>query len=255
MNNRRDNLVNYLKENGKTDVNELAVIFNTSGTTIRTDLRCLEKEGVVVRRYGSAEACVSSPVAKAEDIAMDEKKTLNLATKIRIAKKAAELVNDGDSIILDCGSTTLQMIPELENIISLTLMTNSLHMINAVADLGSEHTMIMPGGSFRKKSASFHGSLAESAFNKFSFDKLFIGADGFDSIQGCTTFNEAYQVSRAMCKSANEIIVVMDSSKFGRRSPNIVVPIDKIDVVITDTKLSKENLTSLEEKGIIVYQV
>jgi len=255
MNNRRDSLVNYLKENGKTDVNELAVIFNTSGTTIRTDLRRLEKEGVVARRYGSAEACIPPTVAKAEDIAMDEKKTLNLATKIRIAKKAAELVNDGDSIILDCGSTTLQMIPELENIISLTLMTNSLHMINAVADLGSEHTMIMPGGSFRKKSASFHGSLAESAFSKFSFDKLFIGADGFDSIQGCTTFNEAYQVSRAMCKSANKIIVVMDSSKFGRRSPNIVVPIDKIDVVITDTNLSEENLTSLEEKGITVYQV
>ncbi len=254
MNNRRDRLVNYLRENGKTAVNELAKVFDTSGATIRSDLRSLEQEGLIVRRYGSAEACLPS-VVKTEDIAMDEKKTINLDIKMRIAKKAAELVNDGDSIILDCGSTTLQMIPELKNIRSLTLMTNSLDIVNAMADLDSEHTVIMPGGTFRKKSSSFHGSLAEQAFSQFSFDKLFIGADGFDAVQGCTTFIEAYQVSQAMCQSANKIIVVLDSSKFGRKSPNVVVPIDKIDVVITDTDLSEEDLARLEDKGITVYQV
>jgi DeoR family glucitol operon repressor len=186
---------------------------------------------------------------------MDEKKTLNLDVKVRIAKQAAELVNDGDSIILDCGSTTLQMIPELENHMSLTLMTNSMDIVNAMADLDSDHTVIMPGGTFRKKSSSFHGSLAERAFSQFSFDKLFIGADGFDAVQGCTTFIEAYQVSQAMCQSANKIIVVLDSSKFGRKSPNIVVPIDKIDVLITDTNIGEEVLGHLEDKGITVYQV
>ncbi|HEY5716208.1 MAG TPA: DNA-binding transcriptional repressor [Psychromonas sp.] len=253
MNNRRDRLVNYLRDNGKTAVNELAKLFDTSGATIRSDLRSLEEEGVVVRRYGSAEACF--PSLAAEDIAMDEKKTINLDVKVRIAKKAVELVNDGDSIILDCGSTTLQMIPELEKIRSLTLMTNSLDIVNAMADLDSEHTIIMPGGTFRKKSSSFHGSLAEKAFSQFSFDKLFIGADGFDPVQGCTTFIEAYQVSQAMCQSANRIIVVLDSSKFGRKSPNVVVPIDKIDVVITDTNIHSEDLARLEEKGITVYLV
>ena len=253
MNNRRDRLVNYLKEHGKTAVNELAEVFETSGATIRSDLRSLEQEGLVVRRYGSAEACLPS-VVTTEDT-MDAKKTLNLDIKVRIAKKAVELINDGDSIILDCGSTTLQMIPQLENIMSLTLMTNSLDIVNAMASLDSDHTVIMPGGTFRKKSASFHGSLAERAFSQFSFDKLFIGADGFDMEQGCTTFIEAYQVSQAMCQSANKIIVVLDSSKFGRRSPNVVVPIDKIDVVITDTNISKEDLDSLEEKGITVYLV
>jgi DeoR family glucitol operon repressor len=253
MNNRRDRLVDYLRENGKTAVNELAEVFDTSGATIRSDLRSLEQEGLVVRRYGSAEACFPSAVST-ED-AMDEKKTLNLDVKIKIARKATELVNDGDSIILDCGSTTLQMIPELKNIMSLTLMTNSLDIVNAIASLDSDHTVIMPGGTFRKKSASFHGTLAERAFSQFSFDKLFIGADGFDMEQGCTTFIEAYQVSQAMCQSANKIIVVLDSSKFGRKSPNVVVPIDKIDVVITDTNISKEDLDCLEEKGITVYLV
>ncbi len=251
---RRSSLVAYLKENGKTAVNDLAEIFNTSGATIRSDLRLLEQEGCVVRRYGSAEACFPPP-AISDDIAMTEKKTLNLDKKVRIARKAVELVNDGDSIILDCGSTTLQMIPELEKVMSLTLMTNSLDIVNAMADLDSEHTVIMPGGTFRKKSASFHGRLAENAFSHFSFDKLFIGADGFDLVHGCTTYIEAYQVSEAMCQSANQVIVVLDSSKFGRRSPNVVVPIEKIDVVVTDTDLSQRDYDALVEKGITVYLV
>ena len=251
---RRSELVAYLKENGKTAVNDLADIFETSGATIRSDLRLLEQEGSVVRRYGSAEACLPAAVTSA-DIAMNEKKTLNLDKKIRIAKKAAELVNDGDSITLDCGSTTLQMIPELDKVMSLTLMTNSLDIVNAMADLDSDHTVIMPGGTFRKKSASFHGRLAENAFSHFSLDKLFIGADGFDVVHGCTTYNEAYRVSEAMCQSANQIIVVLDSSKFGRRSPNVVVPIEKIDAVVTDTDLNQKDHDALIESGITVYPV
>ncbi len=247
-------LVTYLKENGKTAVNDLAVMFDTSGATIRSDLRLLEQQGSVIRRYGSAEACIPTPVMN-NDIGINEKKTLNLEKKIRIAQKAVELINDGDSITLDCGSTTLQMVPELKKIMSLTLMTNSLDIVNAVADSESEHTVIMPGGTFRKNSASFHGTLAESAFSYFSFDKLFIGADGFDLVHGCTTYNEAYRVSQAMCQSANQIIIVLDSSKFGRRSPNIVVPIEKIDVVVTDSDLKTETYEALLAQGITVYLV
>ncbi|MGF1868408.1 glucitol operon DNA-binding transcriptional repressor SrlR [Photobacterium indicum] len=254
INDRRSDLVSYLQENGKTAVNELAVIFETSGATIRTDLRKLEQEGLIARRYGSAEACFP-PIAIVEDIAMDEKKTLNLDKKTRIAKRAAELVADGDSIILDCGSTTLQMVPELEKVTSLTLMTNSIDILNAMNELDSEHTVIMPGGTYRKKSASFHGSLAESAFSQFSFDKLFIGADGFDLVQGCTTYIEAYQVSQAMCQSAKQIIAILDSSKFGRKSPNVVVPIDLVNIIITDRDIAENDLKDLESKGITVYQV
>ncbi|MGI2788691.1 glucitol operon DNA-binding transcriptional repressor SrlR [Vibrio fluvialis] len=254
---RQSQLVSYLQKNGKTAVNDLASIFQTSGATIRSDLRALEEKGIVARRYGSAEAVSSNgaTISTSEEIAMDEKKTLNLDKKIRIAKKAAQLVRDGDSIILDCGSTTLQMVPEFDEIMSLTLMTNSLDIVHAMNELNSEHTVIMPGGTYRKRSASFHGSLAESAFSHFTFDKLFIGADGFDLTQGCTTFNEAYQVSQAMCKSAKQIIVVLDSSKFGRRSPNVVVPLDLVDIVVTDTDLSTEHLDGLKSKGITVYQV
>ena len=254
---RQSQLVSYLQQHGKTAVNDLASIFHTSGATIRSDLRALEEKNIVARRYGSAEAISNNVTSSivSEDIGIDEKTTLNLDKKIRIAKKASELVDDGDSIILDCGSTTLQMVSEFDKLISLTLMTNSMHIVQAMDELNSEHTVIMPGGTFRKRSASFHGSLAESAFSHFTFDKLFIGADGFDLEQGCTTYNDAYQVSQAMCKSANQIIAVIDSSKFGRKSPNIVVPLDLVDIIITDSDLPEEFVKGLTNNGITVYLV
>ena len=86
-------------------------------------------------------------------------------------------------------------------------------------------------------------------------DKLFIGADGFDVEQGITTFNEAYQVSQAMCQSAKKIIVVTDSCKFGQRTPNVVVPIDKIDIIITDPGISDADRQALERQGIEILLV
>lgn len=249
---RREQLVHYLRQHGKTSVNELAGHFNITGATVRTDLRELEKANLVIRRYGGAEAQVTPTT---EDRTMDEKTSFNLSIKQQLGKVAADLVNDGESIILDNGSTTLQMVPWLIDKVALTVMTNSLHIMNEVASLGSNINLLMPGGNFRKHSASFHGNLAEEAFSKFTFDKLFIGADGFDVDQGTTTFNEAYQVSQAMCQSARHIIVITDSSKFGRKTPNIVVPIEKIDVLITDSGIKSSDRITLEKKGIEIIVV
>ncbi|OOF22110.1 transcriptional regulator [Salinivibrio sp. IB574] len=245
---RRERLLEFLKANGKTSVNQLASTFDTSGATIRSDLRSLEEDGLVIRRYGAAEAA-TFPHSN-EDWPMDIKQTLNLEHKSLIAQTASGLVQDGESIILDCGSTTLQMVSHLQHVLELTIMTNSIHIVNAIAELESQHTVLMPGGTYRHKSASFHGALAEQAFQKFSFDKLFIGADGFDLTQGTTTYNEAYQVSQAMCQAAGTIIVVTDSSKFGRRSPNVVVPINQIDVLITDAGIDPEHVKTLTQQGI-----
>ncbi len=249
---RRDMLVRYLREHGRTTVNDLAAHFNITGATVRSDLRYLEQSNQVTRRYGGAEA-VTQPVA--EDRTMDEKTALNQNIKQRIGAKAASLVHDGDSIILDNGSTTLQMVPWLIERVALTVMTNSLLIINEAVARDSNMTLLMPGGTYRKRSSSFHGGLAEQAFRAYTFDKLFIGADGFDIEQGTTTFNEAYQVSQSMCQAAKQIIVVTDSSKFGRKTPNVVVPIDKIDIVITDAGISDADKAVLEQRGIRVLLV
>ena len=111
------------------------------------------------------------------------------------------------------------MVPMLSRFNNITVMTNSLHIVNALSELDNEQTIPMPGGTFRKNRPLFTAQLAENAFEQFSFDRLFMGTDGIDLIAGVTTFNEVYTVSKAMCNAAREVILMADSSKFGRKVP------------------------------------
>lgn len=241
-------ILDYLQIHGKTPVDQLAAHFNTTGTTIRKDLTALEEEQKVLRTYGSV---VLVNNEQEGDLPIINKANINLETKKQIAKIAVSLLQEGDSIILDAGSTVLQMIPFLQ-LKHLTIMTNSLHIINSLVTLDKSYEILMCGGTYRAKSGSLHGILAESTFDKFSFDKLFIGADGFDLELGSTTFNEVHGVSKAMSNAATRIILLMDSSKFNRRSPNIVCPIEKIDVIITDKGIDPKIHNALIKKGIQV---
>lgn len=244
-------ILDYLQSHGKTPVDQLAAYFSTTGTTIRKDLTALEADKKVLRTYGSVVLVENEKEADTE-LPITNKTLINLSQKKKIAKAAVKLLKDGDSLIIDSGSTVLQMIPLLSELNNLTIMTNSLHIINSLVSLEKEHELLMCGGTYRARSASFHGILAESTFEKFSFDKLFIGTDGFDLELGLTTFNEVHGVSKAMTNAAREIIVLADSTKFGRRSPNIVCPLDKIDIVITDKGLDKTIHQALLDKGIQV---
>ena len=249
---RQQAILDYLQIHGKTPVDQLAVHFSTTGTTIRKDLTVLEEENKVLRSYGSV-VLIGNDEA---ELPIANKANINLDIKRKIAYAAVELLKDGDSMIMDSGSTVLQMIPFLSKLENLTVMTNSLHIINALTNLDRDYELLMCGGTYRSKSASFHGILAESTFDKFSFDKLFIGTDGFDLNVGLTTFNEVHGVSKAMCNAAKEIIVLTDSSKFSRRSPNVVCPLEKISVIITDKGIPQDVYNTLtEEKNIKVILV
>ena len=249
---RQQAILDYLQIHGKTPVDQLAVHFSTTGTTIRKDLTVLEEENKVLRTYGSV-VLIGNDEA---ELPIANKANINLDIKRKIAYAAVELLKDGDSMIMDSGSTVLQMIPFLSKLENLTVMTNSLHIINALTNLDRDYELLMCGGTYRSKSASFHGIFAESTFDKFSFDKLFIGTDGFDLNVGLTTFNEVHGVSKAMCNAAKEIIVLTDSSKFSRRSPNVVCPLEKISVIITDKGIPQDVYNTLtKEKNIKVILV
>lgn len=244
---RQDAIVAFLQKHGKTAVGDLVDHFETTGTTIRKDLSELEKRNEVIRTYGGVMLSHEE-----DDQPLDRKTHINTEKKRLIAEAAAKFIQDGDSLILDAGSTVLQLVNYLKQFNNITVMTNSLHIVNALSELDGDQTILMPGGTLRKKSSSFHGSLAESAFRFFNFDKLFIGADGIDLNIGITTFNEVHSVSKAMCDAAEKIILLVDSSKFGRKSPNIVCTLDKIDTIITDPGLPEEYLLGLQKKGINV---
>ena len=244
---RQAAILEHLQSQGKCSVEELAQHFDTTGTTIRKDLVILENAGTVIRTYGGV--VLNKDEA---DPPIDHNSLINTHKKERIAEAAVSFIHDGDSIILDAGSTVLQMVKMLSRFNNITVMTNSLHIVNALSELDNEQTILMPGGTFRKKSASFHGQLAENAFEQFSFDRLFMGTDGIDLIAGVTTFNEVYTVSKAMCNAAREVILMADSSKFGRKSPNIVCGLESVDKLITDADISPEFKRALEDKGIEV---
>lgn len=244
---RQAAILEHLQKQGKCSVEDLAHHFQTTGTTIRKDLVLLETAGSVIRTYGGVVLSKDEP-----DPPIDHKTLINTEQKQKIADAAVQYIHDGDSIILDAGSTVLQMVPLLQRFNNITVMTNSLHIVNALSELDNEQTILMPGGTFRKKSASFHGQLAETAFEHFSFDKLFMGTDGIDLNAGVTTFNEVYTVSKAMCSAARQVILMADSSKFGRKSPNIVCGLESVDTIITDSGISAEFLTALREKGVNV---
>lgn len=244
---RRAQILEHLQNRGRTNVEELAVHFNTTGTTIRKDLTRLQQEGAVIRTYGGV------MLNRVEgDQPIDRKTFINTEKKKHIAARAAELISEGDSLIFDAGSTVLQMVPHLARFNNITVMTNSLSIVNELVELDNDQVILMPGGTYRSTSASFHGSLAESAFSKFSFDTLFIGADGVDLTAGVTTFNEVFAVSQAMCHAAKKIVLLVDSSKFGRRSPNVVCSLDEVDVLITDSEIAEETILQLKAKNIQV---
>src|SRR5476651_1956818 len=247
---RQAAILEHLQQFGKTAVDDLAAHFATTGTTIRKDLTLLEEEGAVIRTYGGVVLTRDEG-----DQPIDRKTHINTAKKKRIAAAAASLINDGDSLIFDAGSTVLQIVPYLAQFNNITVMTNSLTIVNELVELNNDQTILMPGGTYRKNSASFHGSLAEAAFPRFSFDKLFIGADGVDLNAGVTTFNELHGVSQAMCKAAQQLILLVDSSKFGRKSPNVVCDLTAVDILITDRGISQEYLEALRGKGIQVLLV
>ncbi|QIQ21069.1 glucitol operon DNA-binding transcriptional repressor SrlR [Zophobihabitans entericus] len=249
---RQAAILNYLQSNGNAMVDQLAEYFNTTGTTIRKDLTQLSDNGLVIRTYGGA--ILNKEVG---DQPIDHKTYINTSAKKKIAEEAAKLIHEGDSLIFDAGSTVAQMIPMLAKFDNLTIMTNSLHMINELVTVDNNQTFILSGGTFRRKSASFHNSntIAEAEFSQYAFDKLFMGADGVDLTAGVTTFNESCNGSVAMCKAAAKVILLVDSSKFGRRGPNVVCSLKTVHTIITDDQVDPKYVSTFNKLGINVIQV
>lgn len=249
---RQAAILDYLQTNGHVTVNTLIDEFKTTGTTIRKDLTYLAISNLVIRTYGGAMLNKED-----SDQPVDHKTFINKAKKKKIAVEAIKLINEGDALIFDAGSTVAQMIPMLVTFKNLAIMTNSLQMVNELVNFNNDQTIILMGGHYRSKSASFHANnkLTEEILSNYSFDKLFMGADGVDLIGGVTTFNENPESSIAMCKIAKKLILLVDSSKFGRRSPNVVCNLKAIDTIVTNKDLDSDYFNSLIKLGINVILV
>ncbi|WP_028864985.1 transcriptional repressor AgaR [Psychromonas aquimarina] len=248
---RRMEIVNMVNQNGKARVEDLAEKFNVSSVTIRSDLSFLEKNGYVIRSHGAA---IPNSGVIAE-LTVQEKRRQNAGVKSFIAQAAAKLINNGDTVILDSGTTTREIASSLKNLENVVVMTSGLDVaMELVSAPGVD--VLMSGGVLRKNALSFSGSQAEASLKNYRFDKVFLGVDGFDLRAGITTHNEQEaSLNRLMCDVSEQVIAVTDSTKFGRRSCHMIREFGNIDILVTDANIPEDYLQSLREMKVEVIIV
>lgn len=247
---RRIRILDLLNTQGQVNVKELSEALGVTGVTIRNDLEQLEKKNVLIRARGGAIKLDQN--RSNEDFPLSDKQKKNLVEKREIGKKATELIENSNTIILDSGSTTHQLAKNLNGFEDLTVITNALNVATLLADYKNIN-VIVPGGILRKNSMSLVGILAEKVFKDYFCDKLFLGVDGFDLDFGISTPSpeEAY-LNQIMIEIAKEVIVLSDSSKFERRGFAFIAPISKIDTVVTDKGIQPQHKAKLESMGVKV---
>ncbi len=244
---RRQKIVSMIQDCGSVQVLALAGQFDVSTQTIRKDLYYLEGRGVATRCYGGAISSQSVGVITETEVAA--KRTLRASEKERIGRAAAALVQPGDSIILDSGTTTAQIaryLPDSEDII---VVTNDAEVLAQL--MTKEHIQIFVlGGALRRKNMAFYGAQTEAALDGLHVDKLFLGVDGLDLGKGITTHFESEAIlNRKMAKVTAQVIAVTDSSKVGRRCLHRIIGIDEIDLLITDANVPKDFVQASEGLG------
>lgn len=248
---RRVFILQKLGQFGQVDVITLARELGVSEVTIRNDLARLEEKKMLIRARGGA----IKVEGVGKDIHIADKNKQHLSEKKRIGQAAAGMIENGDTIILDSGTTTIEITKHLSKFSNLTIITNALNVANELVDLENIN-VILPGGFLRKNSLSLIGTTAEDSFRNYFCDKLFLAVDGFSTTHGLSTPNvEEAHLNRIMIEISKKVIVVADSSKFLKRSFALIAPVSKVDAVITDAGIPSEDQKKLENAGVEVIIV
>jgi len=233
---RRVRIGELLTRNGSVRVNELSRLFGVTEVTVRNDLDAMAREGLLVRDRGGAIAHTSTNLSTAF-----EKRALEHAEqKRRIGRAAAALVDNGETIILDAGSTVMEMTRNLTEEKSFTVVTTALNIATQVGALPKVHVLVA-GGFLSPETISTVGAIAERDLERLTVDKLFLSTQAFDVDTGLTDISlDVARVKAAMIRSARRIILLADSSKWGLTTFAKIAPLAEIDVLITDDGLSEE---------------
>ena len=251
---RRQDILKLVSTQGTGTIVELSERYGVSEMTIRRDLQVLEKEGHL--KYTRGGAMVVPRDALQTEPNYEAKKRHYIEQKMEIARYAAQFVDDNDNIILEAGTTITAMVPHLVDKENLTIVTNGLFTTNELRMLVPKSTVICTGGILRGVSFTFVGPVAERFFHEFYARKLFLSGLGFTVDAGLTDPQMIdTQLKKAMIASADQVIVLVDSSKFGIRSfATVIAPYD-IDILITDNGAPAELIKDLEDHGVDVRVV
>lgn len=243
---RRRRILDWLQEEGSARVRALSEAFGVSEPTIRQDLERLEADGYIVREHGGA--FLATMPQQVQALALHH--LVNMDAKRAIGRVAAARVHDGETIILDAGSTTTEIARNLMKRQDLHVITNALN-IALILGANPSCTIHMPGGQFKAPTLSVTGEKSGEYFENLFAEKLFLATAGASLDAGLTfpALADLY-VKRAMIKAAREIILVADSSKIGRVSFAALGPLTLVNALITDAGIRDEDRSAIEKMGI-----
>lgn len=246
---RRHMLIEMLRQQPGLRVPELARMLNVSEGTIRNDLNALEAEGRLKRVHGGA---VLTEQNQFENYSFVRRYNQNVAAKLAIAREAAFLVNDGDSILLDASSTSYYLARALAGRTKLRVMTNGFEVARELAQ-NTSNTVILIGGVVNNDSSSVTGLLSEQIIAEMHIEKAFFSCSGFSVERGMTEvhFEEA-QLKRKAIESSDAVIGLIDSSKIGKEDLTPFARAQQITHLFTDSGISAAWKARLEQANIPV---
>jgi DeoR family transcriptional regulator, aga operon transcriptional repressor len=237
-----------IEKQKRVSVDAICEVFSVSQATARRDLETLAEERKIQRVRGGA-ICVEQAPPELPILQRENEQT---NAKDRIGKAMARLIEPGDTIFLGSGTTVLAVARHLHNCKNLTVLTNSLPIINMLVGRSGVN-MIILGGMFRDSELSFIGHITEQALSEVRADKIIMGARAISIEHGITNdFLTETLTDRAITKIGRKVILVADHTKFGSVSTAVLSPIEEIDVIVTDDKTDKEYINWLKEVGVQV---
>ena len=248
---RTERILQYVTQNGFARIQEIMDICNVSRPTVLRDLRQLEQEGLLIRTHGGAKSIRKSTAFEPRQ---SWKENQRAEEKRKIAALAKELVEDGDTILLDSGTTTLMLARELAAFKNITVITNDI-MIAMTLSGNDDIQLVMPAGQRRKGVYSLIGPFAEMILGQLNVDKAFIGADYVDLERGITNSNiEETTIKKTILDISKKTILLVDSSKFNSVGFVKIADLDRVDTVITDEGIRrmKPLLDQMNEMNIDV---
>ncbi|MDR2894579.1 MAG: DeoR/GlpR family DNA-binding transcription regulator [Alistipes sp.] len=249
---RRAMILQELKTGSKVSVEDICRRFGVSEVTVRKDLDILQGRGLLVRVRGGAIRLPETEGHNNADTPISHKRLYNLREKRAIGRLAASLIKEGETIMIDSGTTTLEIARNLHAFRKLTVITNAVNV--GLELLGYKRfNVILLGGHLRETSQSTVGPLAESNLGVFYCDKLFLGVDSFNVETGLSTPNiEEAHINQRMLTMARETIAVFDSSKFDKRSFAFIAPVESIHTVVTDSGIPAGVSADLRSRSLRV---
>ncbi|MEJ2554781.1 MAG: DeoR/GlpR family DNA-binding transcription regulator [Anaerolineae bacterium] len=246
---RLNKLINILQEDSVGRISELAEHLGVSSMTIRRDLDKLESKGLVRRIFGGA---VIDRDPDSVESSLDARWLEHQQEKTLVGAAAARLIQDGDKVILDAGSTTLYLAKHLHGRRSITLVTHSLPVLWELTG-DSTIDLVALGGEANHEQKYFYGPLTESALRQMRIDKVFLGIHGIQAEHGLSerTFTDI-PLKRIFMDISRELIVLADSSKIGKASFFRLCDVSEVDKLVTDASADREEIRKLEQAGLEV---